>query len=363
MIKTLRLLIAAFLLGALPAAQALTLAPDAPERYVVQAGDTLWGLAGKYLADPWSWAQLWHAGAGIDNPNRIYPGDILTLRQDANGNPILMLEPTESVPDGEVVHLGPTLRSSALPTAIPTIPHDIVAAFMSRPTLLPVDGLAKLPYVVGFDHDRVAGAIGSRLYARGLDVEASGAFSVVHVGDRVKDPVSHHTLGYQAIYTGSARLDQAASTPHGLASLTLVRSARESLPGDRLVPETEESRLDFVPHAPSRAVDARIASVIDGVTAIGQYHVVLLNQGRRTGLEAGHVLTLWHESGALLDHGPGGPARESEFSAAFRRSVTLPAEPAGSLLVFRAYADASYALILETNSELRVGDVARSPNK
>jgi hypothetical protein len=359
--KTIRLILVACSLGLLPAAQALTLAPDAPSRYEVQAGDTLWSLAGKYLADPWSWAELWRAGAGIDNPNRIYPGDILTLTRDADGTPVLRRETADAAFENDTVHLSPRVRTEDTHDAIPTIPGDIVAAFMSRPTLIPADGLDDLPYVIGFDHDRLAGAMGARVYVRGLETAAGGRFELVHVGDKIQDPGSGRVLGYQAIYTGSARLEQPAKNHRGVASLTLLASARETLPGDRVVAEGEESRLDFMPRLPERAVDARIASVIDGVSAIGQYHVILLNRGRRAGLEPGHVLTLWHAPGSLVDHGPGGPTQDGRLTSALRPSVALPAETAGTLLVFRTYAEASYALILEANSELRVGDHARTP--
>ena len=363
-VKTmLRRLLACCTLGLLSTAHALTLAPDAPERYVVKSGDTLWSLAGKYLSDPWSWSELWHAGAGIDNPNRIYPGDVLTLVRDENGQPRLIRQVAEAAPDGQIVHLGPQVRVSPLESAIPTIPYDMIAAFMSKPALLPAEGVNTLPYVVGFDHNRLAGAIGSRVYVRGWQADHGDRWALVHVGEKIRDPDSGKILGYQAIYTGSARLEQTPEGRHGVATLTLTTSARETLPGDRLVSEEADARLDVTPHLPAHTVDARIASVIDGVTAIGQYHVILLNQGREAGLEPGHILTLWHEPGTLVDHGPGGPTRDDPWVSALRRSVPLPAEPAGELLVFRTYAHASYALILETNSELRVGDHARTPNK
>jgi hypothetical protein len=99
---------------------------------VVKAGDTLWSLAGKYLADPWSWSELWHAGAGIDNPNRIYPGDVLTLVRDANGQPMLIRAAAEPAPDVEAVRLSPQMRAQNLQDAIATIPYDMIAAFMSE---------------------------------------------------------------------------------------------------------------------------------------------------------------------------------------------------------------------------------------
>jgi len=336
------------------------LSPEAPARYVVKSGDTLWALAGKYLADPGSWPELWRAGAGIDNPNRIYPGDVLVLGVDSEGHPRLTIESAESATDASpTVRLSPTVRTSPLPEVIPVIPHDIAAAFMERPTLLAPEELHSLPYVLGFEHDRLAGAAGNRLYARRMPRPASGLYSVVHTGDPVIDPVSKRTIGIQAIFTGTAQVDPPTQSTRDVTSLTLIASARETLPGDRLVPDMESSRPNLIPHRPSERVDARIAAVVDGVHVVGQYQVVLLNQGHSAGLEPGHVLTLWHEAAALPDRGPGDPTRQSDFTA-FRRSVELPPESAGSLLVFRVYPEASYGLVLQTNSELRVGDAARS---
>ena len=36
----------------------LTLKPDAPDRYVVVPGDTLWGISQRYTDSPWRWPEL-----------------------------------------------------------------------------------------------------------------------------------------------------------------------------------------------------------------------------------------------------------------------------------------------------------------
>lgn len=50
-----------------------------PPNYVVQYGDTLWGIAGKYLGNPGRWREIHQQNAFITNPNLIYPGDVLGM--------------------------------------------------------------------------------------------------------------------------------------------------------------------------------------------------------------------------------------------------------------------------------------------
>src|SRR3954462_7016655 len=58
----------------------LTLKPDAPDRYVVVPGDTLWGISQRYTDSPWRWPELWSMNKDdIRNPHLIYPGDVLVL--------------------------------------------------------------------------------------------------------------------------------------------------------------------------------------------------------------------------------------------------------------------------------------------
>jgi LysM repeat protein len=320
--------------------------PRHPDSYVVAPGDTLWDIASMFLQDPWYWPEIWQINPQVANPHLIFPGDVLSLAY-IDGQPVIQVERGTTAGTG-VTRLSPRVRSEPLEDAIPTIPFETLRAFLSRPAVVETGQLDTLPYVFAHAEGLVSSA-GQDVYVRGTDAPAGTSYSLVHLGNELVDPDDNEVIGYEGIYVGEGRV----SAPGDPSTVLLTASARETLTGDFLLMEESQAPVNYFPRAPEDQVDGTIISVVDGVSLIGQYQVVVLNRGARHGLEPGHVLRAYRAGATVVDEVGG--------SGLFREEVKLPDRPAGTMMVFRIFDRMSYALVMEAQSEIRVMDIVRNP--
>lgn len=298
--RIITLLLAFGLLPLTLAAQTLELNEQAPERYTVKKGDTLWDISGRYLKHPWRWPELWgYNKAEIANPHRIYPGDVLVIDR-SSGQPRLRVlgsgEVIASRPGG-TVKLSPRVRSESLAReAIPAIAPSAINPFLSQPLVTEAGELDRAPYIVGTDDERVILGPGDRAYVSGLDGSPRADWHIYRPGKAFVDPDSGEALGTEAEFLGNARVIRAAEP----ATIEITRSTKEINARDRIGPANEDSTFSYVPHAPAMPVEARIISAYGGVAEIGQYAIAVINKGRRDGIEEGHVLAV-HRKGRTVE--------------------------------------------------------------
>lgn len=329
-----------FLVFSVAYAEGLLLKPGHPYRYVVQPGDTLWKISKIFLNEPWRWRELLGLNPQIGDPDLIYPGDVLALKQ-VNGSPRLY------VATRGPINLSPKVRTKRLDKAILAVPYDAIQPFLSSDLVVQEGELEAAPYILAVAGEHVTGNPGDLLYVRGFVTADTRNFSIYRKGVPYVDHKSHELLGYQAKYIGDVQL-HVASDP---SSFYMTKGKHAALRGDRLLPfPVNPVDTHFYPQPPKRPIDAEIISVMGGVTQIGQYNVVVIDRGKVDGMVPGEVLGIYHNGADVLDPVEGQ-----------RTFVTLPYVKAGELMVFRTFDRISFALVMAATEPLHVKDRVANP--
>ena len=334
------------------------LAADAPERYTVKSGDTLWSISALFLASPWRWPELWGMNKEqVNNPHLIYPGQTMVLLKGTDGRATLRLAEESggsSLPGapGDAVRLSPQVRDLGTANgraALASIPANVIEPFLSRPMIVGATELNAFPRVVATQEGRVFVGRGDTAYARGLTDPRIDSYHVFRPANPLYDPddtARKRPLAYEAFYLGIAQV----AKPGEVATLRIQDSKQEIGVGDRLVPVQRQAVVSYVPRAPDRPVAGRVLSVYGGVAQAGTQNIVALNRGRRDGLEVGHVLSLLQIGETVQDR-----------TSAKRETIKLPDEEIGHMFVFRVFDTVSYALVMRVTNAVKVGDRFSQP--
>ncbi|MHB1092825.1 LysM peptidoglycan-binding domain-containing protein [Thiobacillus sp.] len=381
-------------------ADTLKLQDNAPDKYVVVKGDTLWDISGRFLKDPWRWPQIWKMNREeIKNPHWIYPGDMVVL--DRSGK-----EPRLSLVKGnnsgmQTIKLSPGVRATEISDeAIPPIPIRVIHPFLTQPRVVAKGALDDAPFILGSNAERVVLGSGDDAFATGGKPGVT-RWNVLRPGKALKDPETGEVLGYEVEYLGDAR----TLTEGAPQKIRITQSVREILPKDKLVEADNSTPFEYVPHAPETRISGRIISAYGGLSDSGRYQTVVINRGSRDGLEPGHVLAVYREGQAvtltrdekdrmawvnkkstgipeggawlysdvrcLKENSKATYDQVVDVRNSFRntclgnssdRAVKLPDTRSGLVMVYRVYDHVSYALIMQSEGPVYLLDTVKNPD-
>ncbi len=361
------------------AADAPALKDNAPERYVVQKGDTLWSISGRYLKEPWRWPELWKMNQEqVKNPHLIFPGDSIVLDRSSGEARLQMVQL-------DTTRLEPRIRvERSTRDAVPSIAPSVIEPFLSKPLVVSANELDSAPRIVATAESRVTLGAGDRAFVQGITKDKGDLWQIFRRGDPLIDPENNEILGYEATYLGEARVSK-----HGeVATIEIVRSVQEIYRDDRLIPLGKQTPVfSYVPHAPLIPVKGRIISAYGSLQETGPLSIVALSKGSRDGLQVGAVLAiersqttarysqrtepLFGRSGISGSDTPRVyyseplPPRDvytARGEAVSRSDIAkLPDERYGLVMVFRTFDRASFALVMEASRPVAVSDFVTNP--
>ncbi|WP_051543150.1 LysM peptidoglycan-binding domain-containing protein [Thiothrix lacustris] len=310
----------------------MILNPNAPNSYVVKKGDTLWGIARKFLNTPWHWPEIWDKNQRIANPHELYPGDVLSLDYASGGK----LQPRIRV----------DRQGSGEPIAT-------LVPFMVWPRVLDEATIKNAPYILASRDDRHLIGEGETVYVKNLqNTPVGGRYSIFHPNKALNDPRTGQILGYEVTYGGSARIERVDAT----STATILEAQREIRKGDRLLaPVNEVANLNGVIHAPLTKVRADIIRLFDAQYISGNYMIAVINKGQHDQIEVGHTLGVYTQGRYVVDE------VESCKGKAGAVCSQLPPEKVANLVVYKVTDRVSYGLVMDATREVKDGDKIGNP--
>lgn len=315
------------------------LVEDYPDRYTVVEGDTLWDIASRFLKDPWRWPEIWKANSNVENPDLIFPGDLLILTFEGG-------EPALKALRKEVVKLGPSVREEQLEQAIPTVEPSVIKPYLSAPLVTGTNELKNAGYVVdGIGGNLMMGKY-DQFYARGVENQEAEQYRIFRPGRKFTHPLTGEHLGWEAEHVADARLLKGGDT----ARFTILKSYTEVGIRDRLRPVEVNAALPYYYPAPPENKDVYgvILDTQNRSAELGALSIVAVSLGEREGVKPGNVLRIMSEPMVKKD-----PVTKKNFR--------LPEEPVGLLMIFRTFEKMSYAIITNTTTFIRPGYRVVSP--
>ena len=343
MVRIISALILAVTAVCASAAEPLKLVDNPPDQHVVVRGDTLWGISGKFLKEPWRWPEIWNMNREqIRNPHLIYPGQVVYLDRSSNSPRLRLGKPVSGTDK-----LSPQIYSESSQKAIPSIPPNIIEPFLSQPLVVDEGQLDNVPRIVAGPEYRGMMGNGDPAFATGIADASVLRWNIFRPGKPLIDPDNGQTIGYEAFFLGNARLVQAGEP----AALQIVTAKEEIMRGDRLMPAPPPNIISYVPHRADVEVAGRVMTIYGGVNEGGKASVVSLNRGTNDGLEVGHVLGLFRNR----------ISQAIDQDTMQRVDTPIPEERYALVFVFRVFSKVSYALVLESSRPVTIGDSARNP--
>lgn len=316
------------------------LASDAPDSYVIRKGDTLWDISAKFLRQPWRWPEVWRMNREqIRNPHLIYPGQIIVL--DRSG-PYLSL--------GRRIgsdKLTPQIYTETPEQAIPSIPQNEIAPFLTQPLVVDEKRLAESATIIATQENRLFTGQGDTVFAKDVfdDIDV---WHIYRPAKPIVDPLTQELLGYEAEHLGSADVTQ-----HGTPAVLEITLARQEIgTGELMLPADRPELLSYVPHAPQQEIEGRIVGIYGGVSETGRQGVVTLGVGQFDGVEVGHVLALYRYRGEVT---------YKDEESGTKERFELPEHRYGLVFVFRVFDRVSYGLVVDATSSVKVADTVRTP--
>lgn len=328
---------------------------EEPVYYTVVRRDTLWGITGKFLKDPFKWPRVWKLNRQIRNPDLIYPGDIVKITPDGIEVISEGVKKAETVPEAE---LGPA--PEGLPI-VPLEPGEEIVMLEPEPEVKEAPPAPKVTESVigkrGFITDKELEASGTIIGSKETNillhtddvvylsfkdagaVKAGDRYMVFRTKGMIAHPVTKKKLGYMTDNLGIAVITK---TDDVIESQIEV-SFKEIEKGAKLRPYREMESVVEITKA-AAGVNGYVVASLEGSEQMSKGDIIYIDKGTKDGLSKGNLMRIYRKGEKARD-----PVK--------RKTVRLPELELGTLVVIEAEQNTSACIITKSLRGITRGDL------
>lgn len=300
---------------------------DGSTIYVVKPDDTLSGISGHFFDNPMLWPRLWELNPYIDDPNLIYPGEILSLR----------------APALPVVKVNPEERRMGVKVPTPPPPVFYYSPGGSEGFISP-DEWEHMGTILTSEPPKILLTIGDTVFINvGMDdrVREGDAFTIFRTGKELFHPLTGRKVGHKVAVLGELVVDQVIGK--NLSVTTITKSIREITRGAKVRPQVEFVK-EVVMKKGTRPADGIVLETLNGNRLSGRNDVVYIDVGSDENVVPGSMFSIFKYPRLSFD-----PDRN--------QMVRIPGARVGHLVALNVGIETSTCVIIESSRQIEIGDI------
>lgn len=314
---------------------------DEPTIYVIEKGDTLWGLSDRFLKDPYYWPDLWARNPQqITNPHLIFPGQRVKVYPDR-----IEVEETGQAQAGQAEapkETTPKETTKEMKAIAEEVTQERSFTVRGGEGFLMEKSFRPAGYIIAAHQDRKLSGEDDVVYTdigRAQRAKAGARLSIFKRMDAVSHPITNAILGYKVVPLGTLQLTELAEKG---SKAIITKSFQEIGVGAFLWPYRERKREVYL-KAADRDLTGYIVETLSGTKQVAAGEVVYVDLGRAQGLKIGNMLYI------VRDVVP-----ERKFYEL--RPVKLPVDVLGALVVVEIGKNTATGLVVKNTDVIYRGD-------
>jgi hypothetical protein len=301
------------------------------------------------------WPELWRNNTDISNPHLIYPGDLLRLVFNDDGEAQIVVERASNKP---LIKLTPRGRIEQKAIPIDVIPYEVIKPYIENASIMDQVQYDSFPYILGNHEGTERFVSGDHVLGKASQT-GDTRFDVVRQQNVIKD-IDGKKLGIQVRH-----VSQAVTTADKLGQQQLVKIVDgliETKRGDRLVP-VNTSQVQEMQLVGAEAQRGFLIDSLEQHGLLGKLDVVVIDLGSSE-VKPGTVMGVYNQGPNIVDgETPRYSGESNVIKSVFEGDgeIIQPAVKVGELIVFKTFDKASYALLTKASNFIRRGDIVGKP--